>query len=314
MYTITMDYIEFGKNKTKVSKLILGLMRTSDLSTDQIATLANTALDQGINYFDTADCYDNGKAESQLGLTFEQNPGLRNKVFLQSKCGIRNENGLTWYDFSEEYILQAVDASLSRLKTDHLDSLLLHRPDALMEPEEIASAFEKLKKSGKVLNFGLSNCNPMTMELIRRFINEPICANQVQFSVAHTPMIDSSLQVNMKWDGATMRDGGILEYCKMNNIAVQAWSTMQYGYFEGIYINSEKYPHLNQVLYRIAGEHNVNVSAVALAWILRHPANMQAVIGTTNPNRIQESARYTDFTLSKKEWYELYQASGNRLP
>ena len=309
-----MQFIDFGSNDEKVSKVILGLMRTSDKSVEDLTFLCKTALDSEINFFDTADCYANGGAEELLGRVFEQNPELRKKVFLQSKCGIRSENGLTWYDFSKDHIINAVNASLSRLKTDYIDSLLLHRPDVLMEGEEIAEAFTKLHQEGKVLNFGFSNCNPGTLSFVSKYVPFKICANQVQFSPCHTPMIDAILQTNMKWDGSTMRDGGILEYCRMNDIAVQAWSTMQYGFFEGVYLNNERFPDLNRVLYRIAGEQNTNATAVALAWILRYPGKTQAVIGTTNPGRVQESARACDVVLSRKEWYEIYQAAGNRLP
>ncbi len=308
-----MEYIQFGESKEKVSKVILGLMRISDMSVDQVLDLCHAALDEGINFFDTADCYGNGRAEEILGEVFTREPDLRKKIFLQSKCGIRNEDGITWYDFSREHILNAVDASLSRLKCDHLDSLLLHRPDALMEVDEIAEAFTKLYKAGKVRNFGVSNCNPYQLQLLKSLPFE-LCADQLQFSVCHTPMIDEGFDVNMKWDGSTVRAGGILEYCRVNDIAVQAWSTMQYGFFEGVYINNPKFPDLNRVLYRIAGEQNVNATAVALAWILRYPGKTQAVIGTTKIDRVRESARAADVKLSRKQWYELYQAAGNRLP
>lgn len=308
-----MEYIEFGLDKDKVSKVILGLMRTSEMSADSLLDLGKVSLDEGINFFDTADCYGNGRAEEVLGEAFQKDKSLRNRVFLQSKCGIRSENGLTWYDFSKEHILNAVEASLIRLKTDYLDSLLLHRPDALMEPEEIAEAFNSLYKSGKVRNFGLSNCNPYQMELLKT-LPFKICANQVQFSVCHTPMIDEGFDVNMKWEGSYVRAGGILEYCRVSDIAVQAWSTMQFGFFEGVYLNNPKFPDLNRVLYRIAGEKNVSATAVALSWILRHPAKMQAVIGTTKIDRVKESAQASSDLLTRKEWYELYQAAGNRLP
>ena len=311
---VFMKYVEFGKDKKSVSKVILGLMRTSSMPVDALSNLCNTALDSGINFFDTADCYANGGAEELLGRVFEANPSLRSKVFLQSKCGIRNQDGITWYDFSKEHIINSVNASLSRLKTDYLDSLLLHRPDVLMEGEEIAEAFKVLYDSGKVLNFGFSNCNPSTLEFVSKYTPYKICANQVQFSPCHTPMIDSIVQTNMKWDGSIMRDGGILEYCRLNDIAVQAWSTMQYGFFEGVYLNNEKFPDLNRVLYRIAGEKQVPATAVALAWILRYPGKTQAVIGTTNLERIKDSSKACDFELSRKEWYEIYQAAGNRLP
>lgn len=210
--------------------------------------------------------------------------------------------------------MSAVDSSLKRLQTDHLDSLLLHRPNALMNPEEIAEAFTKLHDAGKVKNFGVSNMNPIMMERLKQFTKLPIVTNQVQLSIAHTPMIDAGFQVNMHWNGGIMRDGGILEYCAMNDIIIQTWSSLQYGYFEGIFLGSEKYPELNKVLNRLAEEKNVTNTAIALAWILKYPAKMQAVIGTTKPARVKDSAKATEIDLSKKEWYEIYLSAGNKLP
>ena len=309
-----MRYIEFGEDKRKVSEIVMGLMRIADMSTKEIATLIDTGLEVGINFLDTADIYAKGMAEEILGDVFVENPNLREKVFLQSKCGIRIDEDFTYFDFSREHILNAVDASLKRLKTDYLDSLLLHRPDALMELDEIADAFTKLYDTGKVKNFGVSNFNPMMMSMLGDALSFPLVTNQVQFSIAHTPMLDASFQVNMHWDGFAMRDGGILEYCRVQDIAVQAWSSLQYGYFEGVFLGSEKYPKLNAVLNRLAAEKGVTPTAIALAWILRYPAKMQAVIGTTKPARIRESAKATEINLTRKEWYEIYLAAGNKLP
>lgn len=210
--------------------------------------------------------------------------------------------------------MEAVEGSLRRLHTDYLDSLLLHRPDALMEPEEIAEAFTILYDAGKVRNFGVSNMNPVMMDRIRKFVPFPIVTNQVQFSCAFTPSLNAGFNVNMENDHAVMRDGGVFEYCHMNDIVIQAWSALQYGYFEGVFLGSEKYPALNQVLDRIATEKGVTNTAVALAWILRYPAKMQTVIGTTKPPRIIDAAKATDITLTKKEWYEIYLSAGNQLP
>ena len=309
-----MRYIEFGENKHPVSEIVIGLMRIADMSTKQVAELIYTGLDVGINFLDTADIYAKGKSEEILGDVFTENPDLREKVFLQSKCGIRIDEDFTYFDFSKEYILKAVDASLKRLKTDYLDCLLLHRPDVLMEFEEVAEAFDKLYYTGKVKNFGVSNFNPVMTATLGDALHFPIVTNQVQFSIAHTPMVDADFQVNMHWDGGVMRDGGILKVCQARGIVVQAWSSLQYGYFEGVFLGSEKYPKLNKVLNRLAEEKGVTPAAIALAWILRYPAKMQAVIGTTKPARIRESAKAADFTLTKKEWYELYLAAGNKLP
>ena len=309
-----MKYINFGKDDKKVSKLIIGLMRIAEMSTDQVGELLMAGLDEGINFLDTADCYTNGKAERVLGDTFAKNPGLRDKIFLQSKCGIRNDEDFTWFDFSKDHILEAVDASLKRLQTDHLDCLLLHRPDALMEPEEIAEAFDILYKAGKVLNFGVSNQNPIMMDMIRKYSNYPIVTNQVQLSPAFTPSLNAGFHVNMETDPAIMRDGGLFEYCRSNDIVIQAWSPFQYGYFEGVYLGSDKYVKLNQVLDRMAKERGVSPAAVALAWILRYPGRTQVVTGTTKPERLRESAKATEISLTKKEWYEIYLSAGNDLP
>ena len=309
-----MRYIEFGKDKQKVSEIVLGLMRIAEMSTKEVANLIETGLEVGINFLDTADIYAKGKSEEILGDVFVENPNLREKIFLQSKCGIRIDDDFTYFDFSKKYIMNAVDASLKRLKTDYLDCLLLHRPDALMEFDEISEAFTKLYYAGKVKNFGVSNFNPVMMATLGDALDFPIVANQVQFSIAHTPMLDADFQVNMHWDGANMRDGGILKVCQARNIVVQAWSSLQYGYFDGVFLNSEKFPKLNKVLNRMAAEKNVTPTAIALAWILRYPAKMQAIIGTTKPARIIESAKATDFNLTRKEWYELYLAAGNKLP
>lgn len=309
-----MRYIEFGTEKKLVSEIMIGLMRISEMETSKVTQLINTGLEEGINALDIADCYSNGKCEEILGEVFAKNPELREEIFLQTKCGIRKDSDFTYFDFSKNHILEAVDASLMRLQTDHIDSLLLHRPDALMEPEEIAEAFEILKKTGKVLDFGVSNMNPMMMDMVRGYMSFPITANQIQLSCAFTPSIDAGFNVNMLHDKSVMRDGGILEYCHFNDIVVQAWSALQYGYFEGVFLNSDKYPKLNQVIDRIAKERGVANTAVALAWILRHPGKMQAVIGTTKASRVKDAAGACDFVLTKKEWYEIYLSAGNVLP
>lgn len=309
-----MQYITFGQDHDRVSRIIIGLMRTAEMEPEQVAELIETGLSEGINFLDTADCYTNGKAEEVLGEAFARNPGLRNKIFLQSKCGIRNDDDFTWFDFSKEHILEAVDASLSRLQTDYLDCLLLHRPDALMEPEEIASAFDILYKAGKVRNFGVSNQNPIMMDFIRSRVSFPIVTNQAQLSCAFTPSLNAGFNVNMENDHAIMRDGGLFEYCRMHDIVIQAWSPLQYGYFQGVFLGSDKYKGLNKVLDRMAEEKGVTPTAIALAWVLRYPGRMQAVTGTTKPERIREAARATEVTLTKKEWYEIYLSAGNDLP
>ena len=318
-----MKKLLFGETKTEVSEVVLGLMRIAPgsqakrlMEVGEVEELVHAALESGINMLDIADVYGRGACETLLGEVFARNDGLRDKVFLQSKCGIRKgvDGDITYYDFSKDYILSATDGILQRLQTDHLDCLLLHRPDALMEPEEIAEAFETLKSAGKVLNFGVSNCNPMILERLRRVLPMPLAADQTQLSCAFTPMIDAGVNVNMQNDASVMRDGGTLEYCAMNDITVQAWSSLQHGFFGGVFIGSDEYKELNKVLDRIAAENNVTPAAVALAWILRYPSKMQAVIGTTNPAHVREAAAAQTFELTRKEWYEIYLSAGNTLP
>ena len=237
-------------------------------------------------------------------------PQLREKLYLQSKCGIRNG----YFDFSEEHILASVDGSLSRLNTEYLDVLLLHRPDSLMEPEEVASAFDKLQSSGKVRHFGVSNQNPSQIELLRKFVKQPILFNQLQLSVTNTGMIDSGFNVNTKFEIGIDRDGSILEYSRLHEITIQAWSPFQYGFFEGAFLDNEKFPELNAKINEIAEKYNVANTTIATAWILRHPANMQVVIGTMNAGRITDICKASDVNLTRPEWYEIYTAAGNKLP
>ena len=296
-----MRYIEFGKNKALVSEVVLGSMRIPQMSVAEVGELLSVCLDEGINMVDTADIYGGGHCEELIGEAFAANPQLRDQIFLQTKCSIRfGENG-SYFDFSKDYILSAVDASLARLKTDHVECLLLHRPDVLMEPDEVAEAFEELHKSGKVLEFGVSNQNPMQMKRIARATKYKLAANQVQLSVAFAPAFEAMLNVNMENDPAIMRDGGIFEYCERKDMAIQAWSVSEYE-------------ELNAALERLAEKYDVTPGAVALAWILRYPAKMQAVIGTTKAARVRECARATDFTLTREEWYDIYKSAGRQLP
>lgn len=309
-----MRYIEFGKNSALVSEVVLGSMRIPQLSVTEVTELLDTCLDEGINMVDTADIYGGGHCEELLGEAFAANPRLRDEIFLQTKCSIRFAEHGSYFDFSKDYILSAVDASLARLKTDHIECLLLHRPDVLMEPDEIAEAFDELYNAGKVLEFGVSNQNPLQMKRIAKASAYKLAANQVQLSVAFAPAFEAMLNVNMENDASDMRDGGIFEYCERKGMAIQAWSVFQHGYFAGTFLGNPDFVELNAVLDRLAEKYGVTPGAVALAWILRYPAKMQAVIGTTKASRIREAARACDFTLTREEWYELYKAAGRQLP
>ncbi|GEB10611.1 aldo/keto reductase [Streptococcus equinus] len=308
-----MRYIKFGERQVEISEVVLGLMRISEMTVDQVEELIESALAVGINAFDIADCYGHGECEQILGEVLKRRPDLREKMWIQSKCGIRMEE-FTYFDFSKEHILEAVDGILERLNVDYIDSLLLHRPDALMEPAEIAEAFDILKAQGKVIDFGVSNQNPMMMELIKKDVKQPLVANQLQLSAAFTPSFDAGFHVNMKQDAGIVRDSSIFEYCRLNDVVIQAWSVLQFDYFGGVFLGSEKYPELNRVLERLAEKYQVTPSAIAIAWVLRYPAQMQAVIGTTKSERVAQAAKAADIVLTRKEWYEIYLAAGNDLP
>ena len=308
-----MRYIKFGERQKEVSEVVLGLMRISEMTVDQVEDLIESALEVGINAFDIADCYGHGKCEQILGEVLKRRPDLREKMWIQSKCGIRMEE-FTYFDFSKEHILEAVDGILERLNVDYIDSLLLHRPDALMEPAEIAEAFDLLKSQGKVIDFGVSNQNPMMMAVIQKDVNQPLVANQLQLSAAFTPSFDAGFHVNMKQEAGIVRDSSIFEYCRLHDVVIQAWSVLQFDYFGGVFLGSEKYPELNHVLNRLAEKYHVSPSAVAIAWVLRYPAKMQAVIGTTKKARVAEAAKAAEIQLTRKEWYEIYLAAGNDLP
>lgn len=297
--------------RVPASEISLGCMRISGLEPKAAENLVRTALDEGINFFDHADIYGGGRSEEVFAQAVGMCPSVRERMLIQTKCAIHD--GI--YDFSKEHILRSVEGSLRRLKTDYVDFLLLHRPDTLMEPEEVAEAFDVLRRSGKVRHFGVSNQKPLQMELLNRALDgEKLLIDQLQFSVCHTGMVDSGLNVNMKNSAAQDMDGSVLEYCRLNNVTIQPWSPFQYGFFEGVFIDSDRYPELNAVLDRIAEERGVTSSAVAIAWILRHPARMQPIVGTTNAARLKEICAASRVELSRAEWYEIYKAAGNRLP
>ena len=308
-----MRYITLGQDDKELSEIVLGMMRIEDKSVKEVEELVETALSVGINAFDLADIYGRGRCEELLGLVLKNRPDLREEMWIQSKCGIRIEE-FTYFDFSKDYIIKSVDGILQRLKIDHLDSLLLHRPDALMESDQVAEAFDLLYKQGKVRDFGVSNQNPMMMELLKKDVKQPLAVNQLQLSAAFTPGFESGFHVNMEDSQAAMRDGSIFEYCKLHDVVIQAWSVLQFGYFKGNFVGNEKFQALNQVLDRLATKYGVTSSTIAISWILRYPAKMQAVVGTTNPKHLREVSQAANFSLTRKEWYEIYLAAGNNLP
>ena len=305
-----MKRIKIANSDLNVSEISLGCMRIAEMSQPEIARLIHTALEEGIDFFDHADIYGGGQSEEKFSAALDMNPTLREQMVLQTKCGIRRG----FFDFSKEHILNAVDGSLKRLRTDYVDVLLLHRPDALVEPEEVAEAFTILESSGKVRYFGVSNQNPMQIELLSKYLKQKILFNQLQFSITNTGMIDAGINVNMEIDPSIDRDGGILDYCRLKEITIQPWSPFQYGFFEGVFLDNDKFPELNAALNTLAAAKGVTNSAIAIAWILRHPAQMQPIVGTTRPERVKEICKASDIKLSRQEWYEIYRAAGNTLP
>ncbi len=300
------------------SNVILGLMRIADMSDADIRTLFHSALDAGITMVDHADIYggisDDGPrhfCEQRFGDAVHLTSSQREHLVIQTKCGINRG----YYDSSYVHIVESVEASLRALGTDHIDVLLLHRPDTLVEPEEVARAFDQLASTGKVLSFGVSNHTPGQIELLRRYLTQPIVVNQMQLSITHAPMISQGLAANMgNLDQSVSRDLGVLDYCRLHEITLQAWSPIGSGFFPGTFLGSPEYPELNAVLDRLAAKYQVTPLAIATAWITRHPARIQVVLGTTRPDRVVAAALGSELPLTRPEWYELYRAAGHSLP
>lgn len=305
-----MKYINIKNSDLVVSNIALGCMRISNKSVDEVESLVKKAVDLGINFFDHADIYGAGKSEELFGEVLLRNPSLREKIIIQSKCGIRRG----YYDSSKEHIITSVENSLKRLKTSYLDVLLIHRPDTLMELEEISEAFKYLYDKGLVRYFGVSNMNQFQVELIERNIDFKLLFNQLQFSIVHSILIDEELNVNMKNNESINHGGSILDYSRLNNITIQAWSVLQASWEEGSFLGNPKYRELNEKLYELSLKYNVKPSAIAIAWILRHPAKMQAIVGTTSLDHLEEIAKANDFVLERKEYYDLYLSVNKILP
>lgn len=306
-----MREIILGNTKNKVPSIVVGCMRLSDKTTEQMQSFIHKSLEMGAYFFDHADIYGGGRSEEVFGDALSKDSSIkREDLFLQSKCGIRKG----YYDLSKNYIISSVDGILKRLHVDYIDSLLLHRPDALVEPEEVAQAFDELYAQGKVRYFGVSNHKPMQIELLKKYVKQPIIVNQMQFSIPVANMVANGLEVNMTSDNAVDRDGSVLDYCRLNDITIQAWSPFQMPNWQGCFIDNEKYPELNNELKILAEKYQVSTTTIATAWILRHPAQMQVVTGTANENRLAEIVRAEDISLTREEWYRLYLSAGNILP
>ncbi len=306
-----MKMITLGGSGLPVPAIAVGCMRLTGLGAAEAEIFVRTAMDAGANFFDHADIYEDGRCEEAFAAAVGMTPAVRENIILQSKCGIVKGK---MFDFSKEHILASVGGILKRLKTDYLDVLLLHRPDALVEPEEVAAAFDELHAKGRVRHFGVSNQNPMQIKLLQKCVRQPIVANQLQLSAAFSTMIARGLHVNMLDDVSVDRDGCILDFCRLHDITIQPWSPFQYGFFEGVFVDNPKFPLLNAKLAELAKKYGLTPTGVAAAWLLRHPANFQIVTGTTKPARLLECVRATDVRLSREDWYALYLAAGNTLP
>ncbi|MCY0874960.1 MAG: aldo/keto reductase family oxidoreductase [Firmicutes bacterium] len=305
-----MRTMKLGNSQLEVPVVAVGCMRINTLSKAQAEKFIQTSMELGANFFDHADIYGGGTCESIFSDAINMSPSVREQMILQTKCGIRKGQ----FDFSKEHILESVDGSLKRLKTDYLDVLLLHRPDALVEPEEVAEAFDRLSASGKVKHFGVSNQNPMQIELLKKSVKQPLIANQLQLSITNATMISAGINVNMENEAAVNRDGSILDYCRLNDMTVQPWSPFQYGFFSGVFLDNPAFPELNKTIDAIAKTYDVSNTTIAIAWLLRHPAHMQPVTGTMNLTRLADCCKASEVYLTREQWYEIYRAAGNVLP
>ncbi len=305
-----MKTIQIAHTDLEVPQIALGCMRINSKTRAEAQAFVDTALDLGLNFFDHADIYGGGDCERIFADVIGMNPSVREKIILQSKCGIRKG----FFDFSKAHILESVDGILQRLNTEYLDILLLHRPDALADPEEVAEAFDTLQMTGKVRYFGVSNQKPMQIELLKKYVEQDIVINQLQLSIAHAGMITNGVNVNMTNESSVDHDGSVLDYCRLKDITIQPWSPFQHGFFGGVFLDDPAFPELNAKIDELAQKYNVTNSAIAIAWILRHPAKMQPILGTINAERIRGIAKAMEIELTREEWYAVYRAAGNILP
>jgi predicted oxidoreductase len=315
---MSMNRIPLGRSGLDVPNVVLGLMRIADLSDEEIRRLVASARDAGIDFFDHADVYGGSphRCEQRFAEALRLSSSQRAEITIQTKTGIVPNQGRRYFDFSYEHIMASVEGSLRALNTDYIDVLLLHRPDALVEPEEVARAFDELSESGKVRSFGVSNHTPRQIDLLRTAVTQPIVANQLQLSITHSPIVAQGLASNMHGvDQSVGTDGGgILDYCRIQKITVQAWSPFQAGFFTGVFLDSPELPELNAAIDRLATKYDVPPLAIATAWITRHPAQMQVVLGTTKPERVASAVLGSEIPLTREEWYELFRAAGHRMP
>lgn len=283
-------------------------------------TAVRTALEAGINFFDHADIYTLGKSEMAFAEIWQALPGIREEVILQSKCGIRFADDPAGapgrYDFRYRHIIRSVDGILQRLQTDYLDLLLLHRPDPLVEPEEVAQAFSELHQRGKVRYFGVSNHTPWQIQLLQRFVEQPLVTNQIEFSLLHAHLIDEGVTANQA-DATCRLAAGTLDFCRLHDMLIQAWSPLAGGKLLKSSADEEAAAPMKllKLIEKMAAAHQTTREGIVLGWLLRHPAPVQPIIGTTRPERIRAAAAADVVELTREEWYQLFVAArGKPMP
>ncbi|WP_065572096.1 aldo/keto reductase family oxidoreductase [Microbacterium oleivorans] len=311
-----MRLVPFGPTDRQAPNIVAGMMRIEEMSDEAIRALYDACRASGVDFFDHADLYGSSRhgCERRFAEALNLGPAERDEITLQTKTGIVADD---WhFDHSYEHIVASAEESLRALNTDRLDVLLLHRPDALVEPEEVARAFDHLESSGKVLAFGVSNHTPRQIDLLKTAVTQPIVANQVQLSVTHSTIVAQGLASNMAGedDSITRDGGGLVDYSRINRITLQAWSPFQKNFFDGVIFGAPEYAELNELMDRLAAKYDVTPTAIATAWITRHPAHMQVVLGTTNPQRVADAAAGSDIPLTRPEWYGLITAAGHKVP
>lgn len=311
-----MRIVPLGPTDQRVPNVVAGMMRIEEMSDAAIRELYDACRAAGVDFFDHADLYGSSRhgCERRFAEALNLSSAERDEITLQTKTGIVPDE---WhFDHSYEHIVASAEESLQALGTDRIDVLLLHRPDALVEPDEVARAFDHLESSGKVRAFGVSNHTPRQIDLLKTAVTQPIVANQVQLSITHSTLVAQGLAANMVGeDDSISRDGGgLVDHARINGITLQAWSPFQKGFFDGVMFGAPELPELNDLLDRLAAKYDVTPIAIATAWITRHPAHMQVVLGTTTPQRVTDAAAGSDIPLTRAEWYGLISAAGHKVP
>ena len=305
-----MKYYDLTERVSGASSIGVGCMRIGGKNEKEAEEFVSAALEAGLNFFDHANIYGGGGCEEVFGRLLRAKPSLRDRMLLQTKCGITEGR----YCFEKKHIIASVEDSLRRLGTDWVDVLLLHRPDILMDPSEVAEAFDRLQAEGKVLAFGMSNQNSFQLELLSRHLHQPIAVNQMQLGPAFTSMLDGGANVNNKNDAAPDRDGMVRDYCRMKGIRLQAWSPFQHGFFRGVFFDEPVYAPLTAAITEVGEKYGLSPSATVMAWLLRLPEGVQPIVGTSSPERLRDLAKGADVRLTHEEWYRIYKAAGNTLP